>query len=352
MRALRAILRGFSGLFLLLYGLTHAAFPLRGFGVFDPSISGWLLRACWMAAIILFSAAGVGVWRARPWERFWPVTAVLGTFASGAAFALTGAEGWVWGILFNTVVGVTALFAANVPVMKHLHGFAAFERRTARVVGSLIATLWVLYVGVTAVSRPWRQTWGTRPSEIAMPLPGDPVPRDPKVEVTHAITIDAPPEAVWPWLNQIGQDRGGFYSYSFLENLFGLDVHNAKTVHPEWQYRGPGELVRAAPPGYLFGLGRGMGWRIIGWQENRALVLEGWGAFVLLPQPDGTTRLIVRSKMSDRHSPIWACALEFAVLDLPHFIMEQQMLQTIKQRAEQSWRAGAKSMAKSPAGAY
>ncbi|WP_220222492.1 hypothetical protein [Haloplanus salinus] len=59
-----------------------------------------------------------------------------------------------------------------------------------------------------------------------------------------AITIDAPPDAIWPWLRQLGQEQGGFYSYEWAENLVGLDIHNAERIIPDWQTLKIGDAVR------------------------------------------------------------------------------------------------------------
>ena len=80
--------------------------------------------------------------------------------------------------------------------------------------------------------RPWHLRWGASEEELVMPLPGDDVKPGAGVSVTHAVTIDAPPENVWKWLVQIGQGRGGFFSYDFLENLFDLDIHNVYDLRP------------------------------------------------------------------------------------------------------------------------
>ena len=75
----------------------------------------------------------------------------------------------------------------------------------------------------------------------------------PIVQTTEAVWIDAPASAVWPWLVQMGQDRGGLYSYQTLENFVGLDYHNADRIHSEWQHLAPGDGMRLAPNGW-FGL--------------------------------------------------------------------------------------------------
>ena len=97
-----------------------------------------------------------------------------------------------------------------------------------RVVLPLIALLFGVYV---VFLHPWLIAWGVTAEEQQLLLPGDDA--DPARYVTRAIDIGAPPSAVWPWILQMGQDRGGFYSNTWLENLFGADVHNAQGIHPE-----------------------------------------------------------------------------------------------------------------------
>jgi hypothetical protein len=170
-----------------------------------------------------------------------------------------------------------------------------------------------------------------------MALPGDRTPRTPQLEILHAITIEAPPSAVWPWLAQIGQDRAGFYSYDWLERAFGANVHNVSVIRPEWQTRTVGEQVYAVEAGYMGGLfGERPGWTIDVFEPGHALVLENWGAFVLVPQPDGNTRLLIRSTISHERIPAWAAAVNLTLFELPHVIMQRRMLLGIKTLAEQT----------------
>lgn len=81
----------------------------------------------------------------------------------------------------------------------------------------------------------WRDRWGSTVEEMNMLLPGDELVQKPKVGYTHAITILKPKEEVWPWLAQIGQGRGGFYSYQWLENLVGCQIYNTDEILPEYQ---------------------------------------------------------------------------------------------------------------------
>ena len=172
-----------------------------------------------------------------------------------------------------------------------------------------------------------------------MALPGDPPNRNPSLEIQHAVTIDAPPSAVWPWLMQLGQDRGGFYSYDWLERAFGADIRNVDQIRPEWQQqpRAVGELLRATQPTYLGGLlGPDLGWTVKAVETERALVLDGWGAFVLVPTADGRTRFIIRTTVSNDRVPAWAAALNVMAFQLPHFIMERRMMLQIKALAEKA----------------
>jgi hypothetical protein len=98
------------------------------------------------------------------------------------------------------------------------------------------------------VIRPWHLRWGATDEEVEKPLPGDELVPEPVIESTRAITVHAPVEAVWPWLAQLGQDRGGFYSYEWLENLAGAWMRNALSIHPEWQHREVGRPCSCTPP--------------------------------------------------------------------------------------------------------
>src|SRR4029079_11580546 len=101
-------------------------------------------------------------------------------------------------------------------------------------------------IAILYAARRYYSNWGTTKEECAMYLPGDELLDRPVVRTTEAVWINASANAVWPWLVQMGQDRGGLYSYEALENLVGLDYHNADRIHPEWQRLAPGDRVRLA----------------------------------------------------------------------------------------------------------
>ena len=169
--------------------------------------------------------------------------------------------------------------------------------------------------------RPWLRRWGATDDEMERTLPGDELVPDPAIDSTWSVTIDAPADEVWPWLAQIGQDRGGFYSYEWLENLGGCQLRNADRIHPEWQQRAVGEIVPLHP---TFGL------PLAHFEPGRALVLEGWGPFVIEPIDEHRTRLISRSQVPKG----WAAISYSLLLEIPHFVMQRKMLLGIKERAE------------------
>ena len=184
-------------------------------------------------------------------------------------------------------------------------------------VGTAATALYVLVI------RPWHLRWGAEPEDEKCEQPSNELlPRD-GAEILHAVTINAPVENVWPWLAQLGQDRGGFYSYEWLENLAGCEMKNADRVHAEWQHRELGETVHLHPGGGL---------RVNVFEPGRALGLEGWGTFALKPLGSDRTRLIARGGM-----PRGVGAVAYGLLmEIPHFLMERRMLLGIKQRAEAS----------------
>jgi hypothetical protein len=188
--------------------------------------------------------------------------------------------------------------------------------------------------------RPWHQRWGATDEELTEALPGDEVKPDAGAQVTHAITIDAPAETVWKWLVQIGQGRGGFYSYDWLENFFGLQIHNTEEIKPGWQRLKIGDFVRSAHDDWLGGRFRGKaGWFVVRMDENRALVLRdeierGSWAFVLKPVDATKTRLIIRAR-GDKPANLPMQLFSYGFIEPAHFIMERKMLLTLKKRAEE-----------------
>jgi hypothetical protein len=179
--------------------------------------------------------------------------------------------------------------------------------------------------------------WGATQDEVRKELPGDELVPKPKVQSTRAVTIDAAPQDVWPWLVQIGYGRGGFYSYDIFENLFAkltrmrANYKSVDEILPEFQKLRKGDFVPSAPQDWRGGkYADKLGWRVTRLEAPRVMALENWGAFVLEPLEDGRTRLIART----RSGRTWKDALMYLPWDVPHFIMERKMLLGIKKRAE------------------
>src|SRR5919198_3490657 len=126
------------------------------------------------------------------------------------------------------------------------------------------------YVLSAVAARPWMDRWGSTAEERALLLAGDELVADAEQQ-THAISIDAPPEAVWPWLVQMGQGRAGFYSHDRLERFVGADIRNADEIHPEWQHLAVGDLVRTYRPIPRF---EPLGWLVTSIEPPRLLVVH------------------------------------------------------------------------------
>lgn len=200
----------------------------------------------------------------------------------------------------------------------------------------LVAVYW-------AGIHPWMMNWGSTVAERQMSLPGDDLHPDRRGQFTQAITINAPSDVVWQWLVQVGQDRAGFYSYTWLENLIGADIHNANEIHPEWQQLAVGDAWRLAPPDYLWGLGKDAVTPVLISEPGHVLVLEMWGAWVIEPIDAHTSRLIVRGQTGPA-SPLTDLMTKM-VMDPIVFTMQRRMLLGLKARAEGRAEAPAALMA-------
>ena len=179
------------------------------------------------------------------------------------------------------------------------------------------------------VLRRWHRRWGCRDDEAVMPLPGDEFPPEMRLDATHAITIQRPPADIWPWIVQIGANRGGFYSYDVLENLVGCRLRSANQIVPEWQEPSLGDLV------FLHPKTPGLPIRILDPQRHFVLA-ETWD-FHLIPINANATRLIVRARGGYQPS-LGNRLLNFvvwhALYEPIHFVMERKMMLGIKRRAE------------------
>jgi hypothetical protein len=198
----------------------------------------------------------------------------------------------------------------------------------------------VIAIGAAAaayirLARPRQLRWGATDQESDGSLPGDDLIANPDLTATRAITVHTSADQVWPWIAQLGQGRGGFYSYDVLENLVGCDIHSADQIVPQWQAITVGGQVKLHPE---------VGLDVAVVELGRAPVVRGgvpmgaapppydftW-AFVLQEQPEGTTRLLVRERYA--YTQRWAPLLVEPVAVVA-FVMSQRMLRGIKERAE------------------
>jgi hypothetical protein len=180
--------------------------------------------------------------------------------------------------------------------------------------------------------REWVLTWGATAEEAARRLPGDDLLDRADIVATRAIGIDAPPSAIWPWLVQMGPNRAGAYTYDWVENLFGLNMHSADQIHAEWQNLKVGEVLRSREDR--------AGMRVEILDPDRTLSTRSeagdwvW-TFVLVPE-DGSTRLLSRNRIAMRAAA--GQRLGMLVMEPGSLVMERKMLLGIKQRAERSLR--------------
>jgi hypothetical protein len=168
--------------------------------------------------------------------------------------------------------------------------------------------------------------WGATDAEANARLPGDELLEEADGVATRAITIDAPATAVWPWIAQMGPSpRGGAYTYDWIENLLGLDMHSADRVLPEYQHPQVGETL-----GY--GKNRMRFERV---EPQRVLATRSedgnWVWTFVLDEQDGRTRLISRNRF---RLPTLTAKIGMVPMEPASLVMERKMLRGIKRRAE------------------
>jgi hypothetical protein len=206
-------------------------------------------------------------------------------------------------------------------------------------IAGIVAVLSGVYLWVVS---PWMADWGATTAEVEASYPGDDLIAKTGLVTTRGVTVKATPAQIYPWIVQLGVDRGGMYSLLWVENLIGLHVENADSIHEEWQNLQVGDLVRFTPKDYFLNPGPGL-W-VKQMEKDHALVFcfgmetempdpctDTW-QFVLSPQADGTTRLILRGQSATGAGMSASAGKVFQGLT---FIMERAMLLGIRDRAEQ-----------------
>jgi hypothetical protein len=218
------------------------------------------------------------------------------------------------------------------------------------VVESILAAFAIaVLLPLSPLLRRWYNRAGANAPELARTYAHDWRVPNPRQSYTRAITIIASPSLVWAYLIQIGQERGGMYSYDLLENLIGCQMHTVDHIVPQWQSIKVGDTVRFGPKGKGYPLQK-----IVAVEKDRSLVWAGADlkteavfepttpmpavytnaviAYYLEQIDLATTRLVVRSRM-DYRGP-WALTLMWRITEVLNFVMEQKMLRTIRRLAE------------------
>ncbi|MBS2965331.1 hypothetical protein KGA66_19935 [Actinocrinis puniceicyclus] len=210
------------------------------------------------------------------------------------------------------------------------------RERTRRTAGRLARSAATYAVAYPLMLRKRCLAWGATRAEQVREMPGDELMPSAALVSTRAVTIDAPAAAIWPWLAQMGPGRGGAYTYDWIENLLGLDMHSADTVLEQYQHPQVGDAQRLGEKGPVL--------RVALVEPERALVLRSddgawvW-AFGLYPDGGGT-RLVSRNRISQPHSNAVTKLLSVYVMEPGSLIMERKMLRGVKARAERLARAG------------
>ena len=205
--------------------------------------------------------------------------------------------------------------------------------RTSR--GAKIVAGAGLATGAAALSYPllfrrWCLAWGATPEEVSRQLPGDGLLSEADIVSTRAITIGASPGAIWPWLVQMGSGRAGVYTYDWVENLFGLDMHSADEILPQFQEIKVGDEIELGPNRPKM--------RVEVCDPERVLTIRfadgNWVWIFALFAEDGATRLVSRNRIATPGASPVTRLFNLLVMEPGSLVMERKMLLGIKERAE------------------
>jgi hypothetical protein len=207
-------------------------------------------------------------------------------------------------------------------------------RRSIKVAGAIGITAALTTAAYPLLLRRRCLTWGATPGEVLREIPGDQLLTEPDLRSTRAIAIDAPPSAIWPWLVQMGSGRAGVYTYDWIENLFGLDMHSADEIRPELQDLKPGDLLP---------VGDGPRFRVEVLDPERVLCLfaedGNWVWTFALFAENGTTRLVSRNLIATPGASTVRRLFNILLMEPGSLVMERKMLLGIKERAERTDRS-------------
>jgi len=199
-----------------------------------------------------------------------------------------------------------------------------------RRIGGVVLVTAAAAAALSPPARRWYLTYGATGEEVARVLPGDELLPRPDLTSTRAVAIDAPPSAVWPWLVQMGSGRGGAYTYDWIENLFGLNMHSADEILPQFQDLAVGDVLPMGPNGPAM--------RVEICDPERTLAFRStdgnWVWSFNLSAGEAGTRLISRNRITVPDATWPGRVLYRVVMEPGSLVMERRMLRGIQDRAE------------------
>ena len=202
------------------------------------------------------------------------------------------------------------------------------------VLDALSAIPWFV---LAPLARPWHLRWGATADEVYSAMPGDDVVPRAQFIATRAVTVDAPPDRVWPWIVQLGYRRAGFYTYDLIDNA---SQRSADRILEEYQHPAAGDLM----PMFKELHGLAIAYTVTDFETNSWMVWvhrpqateepDSTWTWRLTPLPNGGTRLVTRMKQDYRWETPRLAFFNFFLMELGDFAMERRMLMGIKRRAE------------------
>src|SRR3989338_6212480 len=201
----------------------------------------------------------------------------------------------------------------------------------SNVIKSLVIIVFMILLQLSIYNfflKPIITTWGVSEKEVSMPMAGD--DKALTITSTRAILIDASKSDVWKWLIQLGADRNGFYSYTFIERAMGYKTRQQNSIKPEFKELKVGNVVRGSidEKGSIIPYN----FRVHYVKPGETLVLDNWGTFLLESVNNHQTRLVIRTQ-EIKSTNSWIRIAQYIVIPL-HYIMERRTLMGIKERAE------------------
>lgn len=208
------------------------------------------------------------------------------------------------------------------------------DTRTGLILDALSAV--PIWAG-TPLVRPWHMRWGATDAEVSAAMPGDDIVPRALFNATRAITIDAPPQEVWPWIAQLGYRRGGFYTYDLVDNA---GERSADRIIDEYQHIRVGDLI----PMFHESHGLAIAYAIDSFEVNEWMFWvhrphtseepDSTWSWRLAQLPAGGTRLVTRMKQDYRWRTPRLAMFNLILMEFGDFAMERRMLRGIKARAE------------------